>query len=410
MKSYVIAGNGTAAVGCIEGIRSVDPEGSVTVLSGEDRPAYCRPLISYFLEGRTDERRMLYRAPDFYEKNGCRVLYGVKAQGLDPAGRTVSLSDGASLPWDALCVATGSSPFVPPMEGIETVPNRFSFLTLADALALKAAVTPESRVLIIGAGLIGLKCAEGLHGLVKHITVADLADRVLSSILDADGAAVAQSALVKAGLTLLLGDSVARFEGRTAFMKSGVAVDFDILVTAVGVRPNTGLVRDAGGAVGRGITVNERMETSLPGVYAAGDCTESTDISDGKKKIMALMPNAYLQGFAAGVNMAGGDKVFDNAIPMNSIGFFGCHIMTAGSRGDTLVDLVTPDSVKKLYTDGTRLTGFEIIGDVRNTGIYTKLVRTRADITALDPENMKKTPDLSLFAAKDRHRMLGGVV
>ena len=162
--------------------------------------------------------------------------------------------------------------------------------------------------------------------------------------------------------------------------------------------------------MGRGITVNEHMETSLPGIYAAGDCTESTDISDGQTKIMALMPNACLQGFAAGVNMAGGDKVFDNAIPMNSIGFFGCHIMTAGSRGQELVCQVSVEAVKKLYTDGTHLTGFEIIGDVRNTGIYTSLIRSRADITGLQVKNMEKTPDLGLFEAKARQQMLGGVV
>ena len=159
VKHYVIAGNGTAAIGCVEGIRSVDREGDITILSGEDRPAYCRPLISYFLEDRTDEQRMLYRPEGFYEANGCRVLYGVKAASLDAAAKTVSTDQGEALPYDGLCLATGSSPFVPPMEGLEQVENRFSFLTMADALALKAAARPDSRVLIIGAGLIGLKCA-----------------------------------------------------------------------------------------------------------------------------------------------------------------------------------------------------------------------------------------------------------
>ena len=410
MKHYVIAGNGTAAIGCVEGIRSVDREGDITILSGEDRPAYCRPLISYFLEDRTDEQRMLYRPEGFYEANGCRVLYGVKAASLDAAAKTVSTDQGEALPYDGLCLATGSSPFVPPMEGLEQVENRFSFLTMADALALKAAARPDSRVLIIGAGLIGLKCAEGLRDRVGAITVCDLADRVLSSILDADGAALVQRQLEQNGLRFLLSDSVARFEGNTAHMKSGAEVAFDLLVTAVGVRPNTALLKEAGGAVGRGMTVNERMQTSLPAVYAAGDCTESTDITDGRVKIMALMPNAYLQGYTAGVNMAGGDQVFDNAIPMNAIGFFGSHIMTAGSRGQELICQVTESSVRKLYTDGTHLTGFEIIGDVKNTGIYTGLIRSRADITAIDPENMKKTPDLGIFAAQTRKQILGGVV
>lgn len=411
MKQYVIIGNGTAAVGCIEGIRSIDREACITVISGEDRPAYCRPLISYFLEDRTDEERMLYRAPAFYEDMDCKVLYGRKAVKLDAVGKTVALDDGTVLPYDAVCVASGSSPFVPPMEGIDTVAERFSFLTMEDALALKAAASGNKKVLIIGAGLIGLKCAEGLHDRVKSITVVDLADRVLSSILDQDAAALVQKQLEQAGLTFLLGDSVARFDKGTAVMKSGACVDFDILVTAVGVRPNTALLKDAGGLVGRGITVSDKQETSLAAVYAAGDCTEYMDVTDGNTKIMALMPNAYLQGHGAGVNMAGGCEVFDKAIPMNAIGFFGNHIMTAGTRGNAmLVNEVTENSLRRLYTDGTHLTGFEIVGDVKNTGILTKLVRTKADITAIDPENMKKTPGLALFAATDRKKMLGGVV
>ncbi len=410
MKRYLIVGNGCAAVSCIEGIRSVDPEGSITVLSEEPCAAYCRPLISYYLEGRTDEARMQYRPEDFYEKNNCTVLYGTSAQKIDPVRKTVLLQDGSTLPYDALCVAAGSSPFVPLLEGLDTAKEHFSFLTLADAKALKAAAAPDKRVLIIGAGLIGLKCAEGLHGLVKSITVVDLADRVLSSILDADGAAVAQKALESAGLCLHLGDSVARFEDHSALLKSGKTVEFDILVTAVGVRPNVSLVRDAGGKVGRGITIDEKTATTLPDVYAAGDCTESTDLSDGRVKVMALMPNAVLQGFTAGVNMAGGSKTLTDLLPMNSIGFFGCRIMTAGSPGEPLVNEVTGSSVKKLYTDGTHLTGFEIIGDVRGTGIYTKLIRTRTDITEIDPENMKITPSLGLFQKNDRVRMLGGVI
>jgi len=163
MKQYVIIGNGIAAAGCIEGIRSADPDGAITVVSAEEHPVYCRPLISYYLEGKTDLERMRYRDADFYDKNGCTVLYGRTAVGLDAKAKTVRLDDGTALPYDALCVAAGSSPFVPPFEGLETVENRFTFITIEDALALEQAVHSDSRVLIVGAGLIGLKCAEGLH-------------------------------------------------------------------------------------------------------------------------------------------------------------------------------------------------------------------------------------------------------
>ena len=195
MKRYVIVGNGAAAVGCIEGIRALDAKGEITVVSQEDRPVYGRPLISYYLMGKTDLARMNYRPADFYEKNGCRVLYGRRAVALDPNKKTVTLDEGKPLPYDALCIATGSRPFVPPFEGLDTVEKKYSFMTLDDALALEGALSETARVLIVGAGLIGLKCAEGIKDRVGRITVCDLADRVLSSILDADCAAVVQKHL-----------------------------------------------------------------------------------------------------------------------------------------------------------------------------------------------------------------------
>ena len=142
----------------------------------------------------------------------------------------------------------------------------------------------------------------------------------ISSILDTECAAVMQKHLEENGITFMLGDSAASFEGNTALMKSGKTIEFDVLVLAVGVRANTALVKDIGGEVNRGIIVNTRMETTVADVYAAGDCTEGEDISFGGKRVLAILPNAYMQGKCAGVNMAGGETVFDKAIPMNSIG------------------------------------------------------------------------------------------
>ena len=264
----------------------------------------------------------------------------------------------------------------------------------------------------MGAGLIGLKCAEGICGRVAGITVCDLADRVLSSILDNASAAVVQRKLEENGIGFLLSDSVSEFDGGRAVMKSGVVLDFDILVLAVGVRANSSLVRDAGGICGRGIDVDDRMKTSLDCVYAAGDCTESTDISDGMVKVMALLPNAYMQGRCAGINMAGGDAVFDNAIPMNSIGFFGLHIMTAGTRNPDgeVYEEISGENTKKLFTKNGYLTGFMLIGDVDRAGIYTSVIRNRVPVSEIDFDSLKKVPNLFAFNAEYRRKKLGGVV
>lgn len=415
MKKYVIIGNGIAAAGCIEGIRSVDRESAVTVISAEKYPVYCRPLISYYLENKTDLQRMGYRPENFYEEHACTVLYGKKAQHIDPVGKKVLLETGETLAYDALCIAAGSEPFVPPMEGLEKVKEKFTFMTLEDALHVEKALCAESRVLIIGAGLIGLKCAEGLHGKVKNITVCDLSDRILSSILDGESASFVQRHLEENGICFRLGDSVACFEEKAAVMKSGVKVEFDFVVLAVGVRANTELIREIGGACSRGITVDTFMKTSVPDIFAAGDCTESMDISDKTVKVMALLPNAYMQGRCAGVNMAGGHSKFDCAIPMNSIGFFGFHVMTAGSRGDSAAagDVYEEKSerrIRKLFIKDGKLIGFELIGDVERAGIYTNLIRTQTPLNTVDFENLKKNPNLFALDQKYRKNILGGVV
>lgn len=415
MKQYVIIGNGVAATGCVEGIRSADSEGKITVISGENRPVYCRPLISYYLEGKATPEKMNYRSPDFAEKMNCEFIYGKQAVQLRQDDKTVVLDDGTVLPYDEVCIATGSVPFVPPFAGLDTVEKQFSFMTMDDALALDAAVNKDSRVLIVGAGLIGLKCAEGLHGRVASITVCDLADRVLSSILDTQSAAVMQQHLEENGIHLLLGDTVSQFEKNVASMRSGAEVEFDVLVLAVGVKANTALARQAGAEVNRGILVNEKMETTVPGIFAAGDCTEGMDASLGQRRVLAILPNAYLQGRCAGINMAGGNAVHDKAIPMNSLGLLGLHAMTAGTAfseadGGSMVEEKSEVGWKRFFVKDGLLTGFMLLGDVDRAGIYTALIREKTPLDSIDFAALKKSPTLAAMPKENRRKKLGGVV
>ena len=410
MKKYLIIGGSIAGVSCAEGIRSRDGEGEITLITAEPFSNYGRPLISYYLEGKTDIPRMSWRGEDFYERNRVDARHAVTAEKLEPEAKKVILSTGEALSYDALCLCLGSHPFSPRFEGLETVENRFFFTTLADALALEKTVTKESRVLIVGAGFIGLKCAEGLCGRAGSVTVCDLAAHAMSANLDADCAPLLEKHLERSGLTLMLGDTVTRFEGKSAHMKSGKTVGFDVLVIAIGTRPNTSLLAEAGGAVNKGILVGEGMETSLPGVWAAGDCTESMDVSAGEPGLLAVLPNASLQGFCAGVNMAGGSAKFDKGIKMNSIGFFGLHIMSAGTYTEPVYTELTESGCKKLFARDGVLTGFILLGDVSRAGIYTSLIRERTPLESIDFEAVKREPSLVPFGREYRSKKLGGAV
>lgn len=414
MKQYVIIGGGVAAVGAIEGIRSVDQKTPIVLISAENHAVYARPLISYYLQGKTDLTRMAYRPKDFYDKNGVTALWGATAEKIDTAEKKVVVSDGQEISYDKVLLATGSAPFVPPMKGLESVTHALTFQTMEDMLALEKLLSPDRRVLIIGAGLIGLKCAEGIAERVASVTVCDLADRVLSSIMDEEPAGRMQRQMEAHGIRFYLHNSVACFDGDRATLQNGETVDFDILVAALGVRPRTKLAVKAGCKVNRGITVDAYSATNIPNVFAAGDCTEYMDITTATVHPMAILPNAYMQGYAAGVNMAGGSECFDTAIPMNSIGFFGLHAMSAGSYDvgakGKVIEQTDKDHIKRLFIKDDLLKGFMLVGDTQRAGIYTDLVRRQVPLSSLDGTILSAVPSLLPFGRETRAEKLGGEV
>lgn len=407
---YVIIGGSAAAIGCIEGVRSVDKTGEIILITGETEWNYSRPLISYLLEGKTTRDKMWCRPDSFFTRNGVTVKAGVLATTLDAGDRTVRLSTGERLAYDRLLAATGSRPFVPPIPGLETVERTFCFQTLSDASALAEALRSESRVLILGAGLTGVKCAEGIRGLCAQIAIADLAPRVLPAVLDDTGAAMVQARMEEKGVRFYLNDSAAAFRGNTARLQSGTELEFDVLVTAVGVRPNTQLVADAGGAVDRGILVDGRCATTLPDVYAAGDCAQGYDAVSGEKRMLPLWPNAMLQGETAGINMAGGRADYTQGIALNASGVFGLHMVTAGSYEGESFTVQRDGSYKRLVTADGVLKGVIMVGDVSRAGIYTDLIRKKKPLSEIDFDLIRESPQLMAFSQKDRRVQLGGEV
>jgi len=405
---YVIVGNSTAAVGAVEAIRRNDKEGKIVIISNESHHVYSRPLISYLLMGKTDEEKMKYRKDDFYKVNGCELKLNTTAEKIDVEQKRVILNSGEYESYDKLLIAAGSSPFVPPVKGLDKVKNKYTFTTLDDAKALDAVLKENTKVLIVGAGLIGLKCAEGISRKKVDIACIDLSYKVLSSILDDEGSEVIKRHLEKNQIKLYLKRQIVELEENYALLDDNTKIPFDVLVMAVGVRPNIALVKDAGGRTNRGILIDERCQTSIPDVYAAGDCCESLDITSGEAKVMALLPNAYMQGECAGMNMSGADYIFNKAIPMNAIGLFGKHIITAGTYSGDVYYESDGDNYKKLFYSDNKLNGYILIGNVEKAGIYTSLLRERTPLDTLDFRLLCKKPGLMAFSRRAREEMLGG--
>lgn len=407
--NYVIIGNSTAAVGTIAGIREIDSTGKITVISDEKYHTYSRPLISYWLEGKVSDKNIYYREPDFYEKNGVETILGKKVTKIETEKKCVVLEDGLSVPYDKLMVATGSKPFVPPMKGLEKV-SYHTFMTFDSVKAIRSEIKKGMKVLIIGAGLIGLKAAEALAAYETDITVIDLADRILPSILDVKAGMKMQRHIENHGVKFILKTSVEEFSEHSAKLQNGMTVDFDMLIVAVGVRPNTELVSDAGGKVERGIITDMTQKTSLDDIYSAGDCTVSYDSAADTNRILAILPNAYLQGETAGRNMAGRENYYLNAIPMNAIGLFGLHIISAGDYNGEEYVTETENTYKKLVFRDNKLKGYILMGDVERAGIYTGMIKEGIEIDDVNEELLKQKPQMMMFSKERREEKLGGII
>lgn len=406
---YVIIGNAAAGIGTVEGIREYDKDGEILIISDEKYDTYSRPLISYWLKEAVTEENMRYRNADFYEKNNVKTMLDTKVIAIDPDKKEVVIEGGENVPYDKLMVATGSKPFVPPMQGMEKIAKKFSFMKKDDAKAVKEAVFDGARVLIVGAGLIGLKAAEALEHYNAKMTVVDLANRILPSILDEAASEIMQKHIKSKGVRFILNTSVSEFSENSAKLSNGETVDFDMVILAVGVRPNVELIKEAGGNVGRGIITDNRQQTSLKDIYAAGDCTESYDISIEANRILAILPNAHNQGVVAGKNMAGKEAYYLNAFPMNAIGFFGLHIITAGSYDGEPVVETDGTNYKKLVVKDKQLKGFILMGKyIKRAGIYTSLIREHITADECDYELMLKAPQMMAFNRERRNDKLAG--
>ena len=406
---YVIIGNAAAGIGTVEGIREYDKDGEILIISDEKYDTYSRPLISYWLKEAVTEENMRYRNADFYEKNNVKTMLDTKVIAIDPDKKEVVIEGSENVPYDKLMVATGSKPFVPPMQGMERIAKKFSFMKKDDAKAVKEAVFDGARVLIVGAGLIGLKAAEALEHYNAKMTVVDLANRILPSILDEAASEIMQKHIESKGVRFILNTSVSEFSENSAKLSNGETVDFDMVILAVGVRPNVELIKEAGGKVGRGIITDNRQQTSLKDIYAAGDCTESYDISIEANRILAILPNAHNQGVVAGKNMAGKEAYYLNAFPMNAIGFFGLHIITAGSYDGEPVVETDGISYKKLVVKDKQLKGFILMGKyIKRAGIYTSLIREHITADECDYELMLKAPQMMAFNRERRNDKLAG--
>ena len=386
---YLIIGNSAGGIGAAEAIRELDKIGSLAIISDEPYPAYSRPLISKYLAGECTIEGMLFRPAEFYSQNNIVSLLGKKVKGLGLESHTAELESDERVAWEKLLLATGGRPIVPRIRGIGKR-GVFTSTTLDDAKAIDEFLDNADKAVVIGGGLIGISVTEALVKRGIEVTVIEMKDRILNTILDEQASLIAEEALRQAGVSIIVGHTVAGISGgdvvRGVVLDDGKGIDCNLVVVVIGVVPRTELVLGTEIKVNRGIVVDRHMATSYQGAYSCGDAAEAYDFVYGTNRLTPIWPNAYLGGRIAGYNMAGIKTEYPGGTAMNSLTYFGLDIAAAGmvtppdEDGCEVLSRQNDGVYQKVVLKDDLVIGMVFVGDIEKSGLVFGLMRDRVNV------------------------------
>jgi NAD(P)H-nitrite reductase large subunit len=413
MAKYVIVGASAAAIGAVEAIREVDSAGAITVITEEQCAQYSRPMISDFVSGKADTKKMQCRNEDFWTSHNTQALLGKKVVSLNLTEKTVNLEDGEKIAYEKLLLATGGKPFVPKMDGQEK-DGVFTFTTIAEAqrLAAKIDSIQAKSAVVIGAGLIGISVTEALVKRGLKVTVVELQEKILSLLLDPKASDMVEAAIKKAGVNFATGQSVQKIIGKEGneavvggvILTKGNTVPCDIVVVAIGVIPRTELTVGTALKTNRGIVVDNYMQTNVPDVYASGDVAEAYDFILKQNRLLPLWPLAMLEGKTAGYNMAGTKTLYCGGTNMSSLKYFSFPIVSIGManpKEDPTLEILTkydPEHgiYKKIVLKDNVIVGLTLLGNIERAGLLYHLMKETVNVKKIKPKLL--ADDFSLAA------------
>lgn len=394
---YVIIGNGvtgiTAAITLSRG-----RDGQVDVYAAERYPYYYRPRLHEFLAGEVAQEELYMRPEQWYADRGIQVHLDSPVARLRPAQHEVELADGREVPYDRLLLATGGVSFVPPIVGSDRA-GVFVLRTLDDALAIRAYAGDCRRAVVVGCGLLGLEAAGALCKLGLEVTVLEIAPRVLPRQLDVEGAHVFAGIVERMGISVAVDASAQAILGKDRVsgvqLRDGREFPADLVIVAAGVRSNVVLAREAGLELDRGVAVDERMATSAPDVYAAGD------VAVFRGQFWGIIPAATSQARVAAANMAAGEgdapALYTGTVPSNTLNVVGVDMTSVGTvlpleGAFEEIRCALPEQgiYRKLVLQDGVVVGAIVIGDKELARETASLVLGRAELSRDDARRLCK--------------------
>lgn len=389
-QKLVVVGNGMAGMRTLEELLKLAPDlYEITVFGAEPYPNYNRILLSPVLTGEQSLRDIVLNDEDWYARHGIRLLLERKVVAVNRARRVVQADDGTEAPYDRLLLATGSNPFILPVSGSD-LDGVIAFRDIGDVNRMIEASSRYRHAVVIGGGLLGLEAANGLAARGMDVSVVHLGESLLDRQLDEGAAAMLRRGLEARGLKFLLGRQTREIlggtDGRVRALRfaDGEEIPADLVVMAVGVRPNTELAERCGLHVNRGVVVSDTLQTYDPRIYAVGECVSHRGTAYG------LVAPLYEQAKVAANHLAlhgigrYQGSVTSTRLKVTGIDLFSAGDFAGGEQTEAITLADTPGGVyKKLVIRDDKLVGACLYGDTADSAWYVRLIREGRRIGAL---------------------------
>jgi len=385
MAHYLIIGNGAAGNSAAENIRRFDAQGDILMFSKEKHFFYYTPGLPDYLGGQKQIKEIIIHDEKWYAKNKIDLHLDEKIGEIDPPKKTVISAKGVRYAYDKLLLACGSNSFLPPIPGSSTA-GVFTLRRLDDAANIIQAAKEARQGVIIGGGLLGLETGNALRKRGLKVAVVEFFPRLLPRQMDITGAQILYEKMAEMGFQFYLGAKTQAIENSTSglwvVLESGEKIPAQMVIISAGVRPEVSLGKKLNLALNRGIIVNEKLITSLPDIYAAGD------IAEYNGQVYGIWPAAMEQGKIAGLNMAGQRAIYQGTLPANTLKVAGIDLLSAGEidAPGNMESIIYKNEQAKIYrklvVKDDILIGAILLGDIRGGKEIQKAIELKRNISA----------------------------
>ena len=380
---YIVVGASAAGISGAKTLRELDKDAEIILVS-KDENVYSRCILHHYISGQRDIEALDFTDRDFFEKYNIEWKKGLEVKSIDDREHVIVLSNGESLKYDKILLATGASAFIPPVENLREAKNVVGLRNLEDAIKIKEEAEKVKNVVVLGAGLVGIDAIAGLAFKDLNVTLVEMGDRVLPIQLDKYASSKYEKRFEDAGVKLKLGVRAEKVlidenkNPKALLINTGEEIPCELIIVATGVRSNVAFLKDSSIETDRfGLIINEKGETNARDVYGAGDIT-------GRNPIW---PTAVKEGIIAANNMVGNEIFMEDFFgSKNTMNFLGLTTMSLGvvnAPDDSYTEEIdiSGENYKKIIHKDGKIYGAIIQGDLSYAGVLTQLIKEKIHVS-----------------------------